>query len=139
MVKLHGGSTKLPKEAAGVECYDARPMAAPEVAVAPLVRTAAARFAEELRKRYGQAVLDVRLFGSFARGEADEESDVDVAVVLERVDWTTQRDVIDLATDIGLPLDLRISPSIFDAETYATWRAQERPLVMDIERQGAPL
>ena len=83
-------------------CYDARPMAQPEVAVAPLVRTAAGRFAEELRKRYGQAVLDVRLFGSFARGEADEDSDVDVAVVLERVDWTTQRDVIDLATDIGL-------------------------------------
>ena len=53
-------------------CYDARPMAQPEVAVAPLVRTAAARFAEELRKRYGQAVLDVRLFGSFARGEAHE-------------------------------------------------------------------
>jgi predicted nucleotidyltransferase len=82
-------------------------MAEPEVAVAPLVRTAAAGFAQELRKRYGQAVLDVRLFGSFARGEADEDSDVDVAVVLERVDWTTQRDVIDLATDIGLPLDLR--------------------------------
>ena len=120
-------------------CYDARPMTKPEVAVAPLARTAAARFAEELRKRYGQAVLDVRLFGSFARGEADEDSDVDVAVVLERVDWTTQRDVIDLATDIGLPLDLRISPSIFDRETYTLWRAQERPLVADIEREGIPL
>ncbi len=110
-----------------------------EVAVAPLVRTAAARFAEELRKRYGKAVLDVRLFGSFARGEADEESDVDVAVVLEHVDWTTWREVVDLATDVGFPFDLRISPTIFDAETYATWRTQERPLVMDIERQGAPL
>jgi predicted nucleotidyltransferase len=117
----------------------ARLMAEPKVAVAPLAYTAAARFAEELRKRYGQAVLDVRLFGSFARGEADEDSDVDVAVVLERVDWTTQRDVIDLATDIGLPLDLRISPSIFDRETYALWRAQERPLVADIEREGVPL
>jgi len=120
-------------------CYDARPMAAPEVAVAPLVRTAAARFAQELRRRYGKAVLDVRLFGSFARGEADEDSDVDVAVVLERVDWTTQRDVIDLATDVGLPLDLRISPALFDRETYALWRAQERPLLVDIEREGIPL
>jgi len=114
-------------------------MAAPEVAVASLARTAAARFAQELRRRFGEAVIDVRLFGSFARGEADEESDVDVAVVLERADWTTWREVVDLATDVGFPFDLRISPTIFDAETYATWRAQERPLVMDIERQGAPL
>lgn len=120
-------------------CYDSRPMANPEFAVAPLARTAAARFAQELRRRLGEAVVEVRLFGSFARGEADEDSDVDVAVVLERVDWTTQRDVIDLATDIGLPLDLRISPALFDRETYALWRAQERPLVADIEREGVPL
>src|SRR5918992_3505780 len=99
-----------------------------EVAVASLARTAAAQFAAELRRRYGEAVLEVRLFGSFARGEADEESDVDVAVVLERVDWATWRDVVDLATDVGLPLDLLISPTIFDADTYAVWRAQERAL-----------
>ncbi|HVF61144.1 MAG TPA: nucleotidyltransferase domain-containing protein [Thermoanaerobaculia bacterium] len=114
-------------------------MAEPKVAVAPLAYTAAARFAQELRRRLGDAVVEVRLFGSFARGEADEDSDVDVAVVLERVDWTTQRDVIDLATDVGLPLDLRLSPAIFDRETYALWRAQERPLLVDIEREGIPL
>jgi len=114
-------------------------MAEAEVAVASLARTAASRFAQELRGRFGEAVIDVRLFGSFARGEAGEESDVDVAVVLERADWTTRRDVIDLATDIGLPLDLRISPTVFDRETYALWRAQERPLVADIEREGIPL
>ncbi|HEX5759265.1 MAG TPA: nucleotidyltransferase domain-containing protein [Thermoanaerobaculia bacterium] len=110
-----------------------------EAALPSLARTAAARFADELRRRYADAVLDVRLFGSFARGEADEDSDVDVAVVLERVDWATQRDVIDLATDVGLPLDLRISPTIFDRQTYALWRTQERLLVMDIEREGVPL
>ncbi len=104
-----------------------------------LVRTVADRFARELRRRYGDAVLDIRLFGSFARGGADEASDVDVAVVLESVDWETRRDVIDLATDTGLPHQLLLSPTVFDRETWETWRRQERALVLDIEREGVPL
>ncbi len=110
-----------------------------EAPAATVINTALARFAEELRHRFGEAVLDVRLFGSFARSEADEESDVDVAVVLEGADWNTRREVIDLATDMGLPFDLLISPTIFDRETYQRWREQERPLVMNIERDGVPL
>lgn len=104
-----------------------------------LARSVADRFARELRRRYGDAVLDVRLFGSFARGGADEASDVDVAVVLESVDWETRRDVIDLATDTGLPHQLLLSPTVFDRETWETWRRQERALVMDIDREGVPL
>ncbi len=104
-----------------------------------LAQRAVTRFARELRCRYGDAVHEVRLFGSFARGEADEASDVDVAVVLESVDWETRRDVIDLATDTGLAYDLLISPTIFDRETYESWRRQERALVLAVEREGVPL
>lgn len=110
-----------------------------EAPVATVIDTALAQFAGELRRRFGEAVVDVRLFGSFARSEAHEESDVDVAVVLEGADWSTRLEVIDLATDVGLPFDLLISPTIFDRKTYERWRQQERPLVMDIERDGVPL
>lgn len=40
---------------------------------------------EELSVLYGQRLKGVYLFGSYARGEADEESDIDVLVVLDRV------------------------------------------------------
>lgn len=103
------------------------------------VAQALGRFTRELRRRFGDAVVAVRLFGSVARGEAHEASDVDVAVVLEQADFQTRREVIDLATDAGLPYDLRISPTVFDRETYERWRRQERPLVMDVERDGVPL
>ena len=43
-------------------------------------RAVAALFADALRRRYGDAVVQAKLFGSCARGEAHERSDVDVAV-----------------------------------------------------------
>ena len=111
-----------------------------EVLLDSVTNTVLARFAEELRRRFGQAVIKVRLFRPKSQFEAREGSDVDVAVVLERVDWNTRREIIDLATDVGLlPFDLLISPTIFDRATYERWLQQERSLVMDIERDGLPL
>ena len=105
----------------------------------PGPRRAARQLAGALRERYRDTLLDVRLFGSCARGEMREDSDVDVAVVLERIDWRTKCDVIDLSTDIGLAHDVLLSPTVLDRATFERWRAQERPLVMDIERDGVSL
>lgn len=114
-------------------------MAEVETPSGSLVRTVVAHFAQEPRKRSGDAVRDVRLFGSFAQGRAHEDSDVDVSVVLDHADFDTRRKVIDLATDVGLLAhDVLLSPTIFDRETYERWRAQVRPLVKDIERDGIP-
>jgi predicted nucleotidyltransferase len=104
-----------------------------------LPQRAARQFADALRRRYGDALVDVRLFGSCARGEMREDSDVDVAVVLRVVDGRTKRDVIDLAASIGLEHDVLLSPTVLDRETFQRWRAQERLLVMDIQREGLPL
>ena len=111
----------------------------PELLSDGLPQRAARRFAGALRERHGEALVDVRLFGSCARGQMREDSDVDVAVVLERVDRETKRDVIDLASSIGLEHDVLLSPTVLDRQTFERWRAQERLLVMDIEREGLPL
>jgi len=105
----------------------------------PAVRQALRRLAAALRERWGEDLLEFRLFGSHARGEAHEESDVDVCVVLRHAGWTERRDVIDLATDVGLTFDLRLSPTVFDASSWERWQRQERPLAMDVEREGVPL
>ena len=103
------------------------------------VAGALARIAGAVREQFGDSVVDIRLFGSHARSTAHEESDVDVAVVLNEAGWETRRDIIDLATDIGLAQGLTLSPTVFDEATWERWRAQDRPLARDIEQEGIAL
>jgi predicted nucleotidyltransferase len=49
-------------------------------------RTIAGRVAADLRTLYGARLRTVLLFGSWARGDAHPESDIDLLMVLDRVD-----------------------------------------------------
>jgi predicted nucleotidyltransferase len=102
----------------------------------PHVADAAMAFAQQLRERFGDEVLLVRVFGSYARGEAHADSDVDLFVVLEQFDYKRWAEVINLATDIGLPRDLLLSPTVFDRARWDLWRSHERALIADVEREG---
>ncbi len=103
------------------------------------MRRTAAELKARLARRFGADLLAVRLFGSFARGDADEESDVDVFVLLREAGWPERRAVLDIAGDLFAETGLLVSPTVFDAARYEAWRRQERPLAMDIEREGIPL
>jgi uncharacterized protein len=103
------------------------------------VRDVLARFAARVRQDHGAAVLNLRLFGSYARGEAGEGSDIDVLVLLEEVDFARKKQILDVAGDLWLDTGLLISPVVMGADLYRTWHRQERGLVMAIEQEGAPL
>lgn len=61
-------------------CY-ALSMPAPRT-LPPLVREAVADLKARLRARFGRTLSEMRVFGSMARGQATDDSDVDVLVVL---------------------------------------------------------
>ena len=105
----------------------------------PTVSKALDQLSTELRRRFADEVVGLWLFGSHARGEAHEGSDVDVLVLLERPDWMQRRRVLDLAADIGLEHEIELSATIFDRATWKRWRRQERPLIRDVERERIAL
>ena len=97
-------------------------------------------FVSALRARFAARLVSVRLFGSFARGEGHEDSDVDVLVLPDRVDPPDDRAVTDLVGDLSWQIGgAVISPLIMSAEDFEAWKARERRTPLEIERDGIEL
>ncbi len=104
------------------------------------VRSTLDAFATGLRGRFGARLHSIRLFGSYARGEATEESDVDCLVLLDRAQRDDDRAVTDLAADLIWQLDgVVISPMVMSPEEFEAWKAKERRTPLEIERDGVSL
>ena len=61
-------------------------------------------FRDKIHRLYGERLRDVILYGSWARGEATQDSDIDVVVVLQGV-VVPGREIdrmIEIITDINL-------------------------------------
>jgi predicted nucleotidyltransferase len=77
-----------------------------------------------LANRLADNYLYSCLFGSKARGNAQEGSDLDVAVVLKHSDYQTKCAVIDLAYEELLKTDVEISPLVFSLDDYKHQRRE---------------
>lgn len=108
----------------------------------PAVRAALDRYRTLLRARFGERLRELVLFGSHARGEAHEESDVDVLVVVEGLTETERREAIDLAIDADAAdreAWVGLSPIPYSTEQAADLRSREKRLLREIDREGIRL
>ena len=83
-------------------------------------------FLDRLRKAEGDNLLQVVLFGSVARGDNNEDSDIDVFILLKNYDKdvtekiTIKERILNIASDVEElnGHDVYISPLINSEETY---------------------
>jgi uncharacterized protein len=91
----------------------------------------AQKYADAVKLKYDFA--KVILFGSFAKGNFSEDSDIDIAVILK--DYTNYIDTqVDLMR-IRRKIDSRIEPHPFREEEFNI----SNPLVFEIVKYGAVL
>lgn len=102
-------------------------------------RAALAEFGRRARAALGSNLVDLRLFGSKARGDAVADSDIDVAVIVRAADGSVQNQIIDIAFDIDLAFDVYLSPRVIPAAVLKdpVWRLTG--FVQAVEREGVPL
>ncbi len=88
-----------------------------------------------LRRLYGPRLEGVYLFGSYARGEADAESDVDVLVVLDEV--TRYGREVERTGDLVSALSLRYEGSISCVYLpLADWRRRQSPFLLNVREEA---
>ena len=106
----------------------------------PAVEETLDAFVAGVRACFGQRVRSIRLFGSYARCDAHEESDVDCLVLLDRVDREDDRAVSDLAADLIWQLHgVVVSPMVLSEAEFEAWKERERRTPLEIEREGIAL
>ena len=97
-------------------------------------------FVRGLHSTFGNRLVSVRLFGSYARGEATPDSDVDCLVLHDRVDRADDRAITDLAADLVWQIGgVVISPLTMSAADFEAWKGLERRTALEIERDGIAL
>jgi len=108
------------------------------MALSTVARELARRFKRDLEARLPGRVLDVRVFGSIARGEGTEDSDLDILVLVEDLDLNTRRTIFDIAFDIDFATGfvLPLAPLPMTRERYEHLRRRELLIALEIERDG---
>ncbi len=81
-------------------------------------------------------LIDFRVFGSKARGEAVAESDVDVMIELEDYNPSTESEIDEIVFKINLEFDCFISTVIFGRRELEEGPLGESPLYRVIAREG---
>ncbi len=110
--------------------------------LSPAERHALDEFARRVRAEYGQRLVKLAVFGSRARGDVHEESDIDVAVVLNgEVGFRERSDINGIACDVILDADepVELCPRVFARSEFRRLVDEEWRIGVDIEQEGVPL
>ena len=92
-----------------------------------------------LREKYRDKIEQVVLFGSVARGEFDEESDVDIMIVLKNGSRRLRDEISMASFDLILRNNVILSPMVMDRKTYEWHKKYRDPLYNSIKRDGIDL
>lgn len=96
-------------------------------------------FARRVRGSLGLRLQGLKLFGSWARGEARAQSDVDVWVLVDFFDATTRAAPFEAAQETFLEHGVDLTATVMDEREWQHLRGRERRMARDIEREGLSL
>jgi predicted nucleotidyltransferase len=94
--------------------------------------------AKELKRRLAQhaAIADIRVFGSRARGDNDELSDMDVFIEVETLDREIREKIFDTVWEVGFSNYLVIAPIICTRAEVEDSPFRASPILKNILEEG---
>lgn len=95
-------------------------------------------FVKQLSDLLGNRLKKVILYGSYARGDYDKNSDIDIMILTDFNDNELAKyrgKIRDLACDLELENDIIISPIVRNIEKYNN-RINIVPFYMNVQKEG---
>lgn len=99
------------------------------------------QYTEALKRIYGLHLKSVILYGSYARGNYTEDSDIDIMILLDIPDLDIKHyrhELSDLTYDFNMDYDLDIKPVAKSQEQFKKWIGAY-PFYANINKEGVKL
>jgi len=84
-------------------------------------------------------ILQLRVFGSRARGDATAGSDLDVFLVVDHIDADLRENISEVAWEVGFENDVVLSTFVVTVEQLERGPIGVSPIVRQIEKEGVRL
>lgn len=87
---------------------------------------------------YGDDIMDIYPYGSYARGDYEQDSDIDFVAIVKgnRLDLQKKLKVMwDIAADLGLENDIVISPTVIPYNEFLQYQ-EKLPYYRNIIKEG---
>ena len=95
-------------------------------------------FSREEKRLLGEKLTKVIVYGSYARGDYRDNSDVDIMILVKMTDEeirTVKNDIYDLAFEVEMNTGIEISPVIKNEEQYEYW-VDTLPFYRNVRDEG---
>ena len=90
------------------------------------------------RSVYGDNLVKILMYGSYARGDFNADSDVDVAAIVKGERQNLQNDlkkIWDISSNLELEYETIVSPTVIPFDEYEQYR-EDIPYYRNIEQEG---
>ena len=105
------------------------------------IRNMAHLYTEKIKEMYKEKLNKVILYGSYARGDYTEESDVDIMILLDvDKDDANQKvkEVVATTYDFNMDNDVDIEPMVESVSFYNAWN-DVHPFYRNVKEEGVVL
>lgn len=99
------------------------------------------RFTNGVQRILGEKLKQIILYGSYARGDYNENSDIDVMILTDLTDEeisSARKKISDLAFDLEMEYDVMLSPIIKNIDRFNYW-LEVKPFYQNVKNEGVVL
>lgn len=94
---------------------------------------------ERLVELFGESIKKIVLFGSKARGDYDENSDIDLAIIVSDLNKEKKDKILKEIINLEIEYNIPLSTLILSEEDFKLLKERERRIAYDIEKEGIEL
>ncbi len=87
---------------------------------------------------FGETLKSIILYGSTARGTATEESDVDIALIVQNYTKEMHEKMIDLTVELELDCGRVLSVILIEYDNFIEWE-NVLPFYLNVKKEGITL